>query len=260
MDATDHDATVRRSFTRQTGLFTGDDALFAERRTAPLPWLEPLDPTMIVLDVACGAGHVAEAAAPRVRQVVGVDLTAALLGLAAERLRAAGIANVLLQHGHAAELPFLDGSFDVVVCRAALHHFADPAVAVAEMARVCRHGGRVVVADLVAPDARLRGPFDELHRTIDPSHAGVLLADELAALLRAAVGPLGRHDTETTAPFAVAEMLTDAGDRDGALAVLAAELDGGPATGFAPRRVDGQIHVQFPATTVVATRREQEPG
>ncbi|WP_313949455.1 methyltransferase domain-containing protein [Frankia sp. AvcI1] len=251
---------MRRSFARQTRLFTGDDALFAERRTPPLPWLESLDPDMIILDVACGGGHVAAAAAPRVRQVVGVDLTPTMLGLAADRVRTAGLTNVLLQRGHATALPFLDASFDLVVCRAALHHFAEPGAAIAEMARVCRPGGRVAVADMVPPDARLRGPFDELHRTIDPSHAGVLLADELAALVRAVVGPLTRHDTETPAPFAVAQMLTDAGDRDGALAVLAAELDGGPATGFAPRRVDGHIHVQIPAATVVATRRQEEPS
>src|SRR2546429_263848 len=180
MSSSEHDAVVRRSFEKQTALFAGDDPLFARRSSSALAWLEPLDPEMIVLDVACGAAHAAEQVAPHVRQVVGLDLTRALLELGADRLRDAGITNVLLQEGSAAELPFLDASFDLVACRAALHHVPDPGVVVGEMARVCRPGGRVVAVDMVAPSAEVREAFDALHRRIDPSHAGVLLEGELA--------------------------------------------------------------------------------
>ena len=121
----EHDEITRRSFTEQTALFTGETAVFAQRRDSTLAWMEPLEPHMIVLDVACGAGHVAEAAAPFVRQVVGVDLTPALLALGSERLRESGVTNVLLQEGNAAALPFVDGSFDLVACRTALHHFPE---------------------------------------------------------------------------------------------------------------------------------------
>ena len=71
----DHDEVVRQSFEKQVGLFDGDDALFARRADPAVSWLGPLSPDMIVLDVACGAGHVAETVAPYVRQVVGVDVT-----------------------------------------------------------------------------------------------------------------------------------------------------------------------------------------
>src|SRR5262245_37434845 len=135
----DHDAVVRDSFEQQADLFTGDDSPFARR--TPIAWFGTLAPDMAVLEVACGAAHVAEELAPHVRQVVGVDLTRALLDLGAERLRGAGVKNVLLQEGDATALPFLDASFDLVVCRAALHHFVDPERLVAEMARVCRPGG-----------------------------------------------------------------------------------------------------------------------
>src|SRR5438067_13900671 len=77
----EHDDTVRRSFERQVGLFTGEESTFASRSRSPVAWLEPLEPWMTVLDVACGAGHVAEDVAPRVRQVVGVDLTRPLLDI-----------------------------------------------------------------------------------------------------------------------------------------------------------------------------------
>ena len=254
MSSSEHDAVVRRSFEKQTALFAGDDALFARRSSSALAWLEPLDPEMIVLDVACGAAHAAEKVAPHVRQVVGLDLTRALLELGADRLRDAGITNVLLQEGSAAELPFLDASFDLVACRAALHHVPDPGVVVAEMARVCRPGGRVVAADMVAPSADVREAFDALHRSIDPSHAGVLLEGELAELLHSKVGPLTYGETSDPFVLPVDHILTDAADRDAVTSALQAELAGGPATGFDPVLDDGQTLVSFTSTVVHATR------
>ena len=123
--------------------------MFATRAAHPLAWIEPLSPDMVVLDVACGAGHASEPLAPAVRQVVGLDLTPELLTLGAARLREAGVENVLLQEGNAEAMPFVDESFDLVFCRASLHHFGNPTAAVAEMVRVCRVGGRIVLNDLV---------------------------------------------------------------------------------------------------------------
>jgi ubiquinone/menaquinone biosynthesis C-methylase UbiE len=121
----EHDNVIRRSFERQARLFEGPHSPFA-RRSGNLAWIEPLDPDMIVLDVACGPGHAAEPVAAQVRQVVGIDLTPSLLALGAMRLQENGVANVLLQEGNADALPFVEGSFDVVFCRSSLHHFADP--------------------------------------------------------------------------------------------------------------------------------------
>jgi SAM-dependent methyltransferase len=189
-----------------------------------------------------------------VRQVVGVDLTPALLELAADRLRDAGITNVLLQEGNAAELPFLDASFDLVMCRGAVHHFPRPEEAVAEMARVCRPGGRVVVADMVAPSAEVRDAFDAVHRCLDPSHAGVLLEGELAELVRTKVGPLAYGETSDPFRIPVDAILTDAADRDAVTSALQAELAGGAATGFEPVVEDGQTLVSFTNTVVHAQR------
>src|SRR5262249_45249056 len=85
VSAHEHDAVVRQSFEKQAGLFVGEDSPFARRPASALTWLEPLDLDMVVLDVACGAAHAAEQAAPHVRQVVGVDLTTALLDGCAPR-------------------------------------------------------------------------------------------------------------------------------------------------------------------------------
>ena len=207
----------------------------------------------LAFDVACGAAHVAEVAAPHVRQVVGIDLTPALLTIGAERLAQAGIANVLLQEGDAAALPFLDASFDLVISRTALHHFPKPQRCVAEMARVCRPGGRVVVADMIATSAPVRDAFDELHRHIDPSHTRVLLEAELAEMVQNTVGPLTYGETSSIS-FPIDALLTDAADREAAFAALQRDLDGGAPTGFAPVRNDGRIDVSFTFTVVHATR------
>ena len=183
MTAHEHDAVVRSSFKQQVGLFIGDESPFRRRTASTLSWIEPLAPAMIVLEVACGAAHVSEVAAPHVRQVVGIDLTPELLEIGAQRLAGAGVGNVLLQEGNAAALPFVDASFDLVICRASVHHFADPETSVAEMARVCRPGGRVVVSDMIAPAPEVRDSFDALHRCIDPSHRRALTEAELAAMV-----------------------------------------------------------------------------
>jgi SAM-dependent methyltransferase len=250
----DHNDITRRSFEQQVGVFTGPDSPFARRPETTLAWVEPLDEQMIVLDVACGAAHVAEALAPHVRQVVGIDLTPALLQLGADRLRAAGVDNVLLQEGDVAALPFADASFDVVVCRTALHHFPDKPRALDEMARVCRPDGRVVVLDMVAPNADVRDTFDAVHTAFDPSHAGVLLEAELADLMADTIGPLTYGATDMLADLPVAVMVTSASDRDAAMGAIEAELAGGEPTGFDPRRVGDDVVVSFAMTVVHATK------
>jgi ubiquinone/menaquinone biosynthesis C-methylase UbiE len=249
---------VQRSFERQAELFSGPDAVFAWSVLSPLQWLEPLSPDWTALDLACGAAHVAEEIAPHVRQVVGVDLTAALLDIAATRLAGAGVANVLLQRGDAANLPFVDGSFDLVVCRAAMHHFPDPGAVLAEMARVCRAGGRVVVSDMVAAPGADRTAFDALHRVIDPSHRRCLTDAELLELVTRRVGPVVRRTQPgLTYTLAIGAILTDAGDPPSAVRLLEADLAGGQVTGFRPAHTEGGIAVTFDRAIMVA-RREGE--
>lgn len=102
-----------------------------------------LTPGQSVLDVACGTGVVARGAAVRVGEqgrVVGLDLNEAMLTVARR-----GGHRVEWRQGDAAELPFADESFDVVLCQAALMFFPDPLRALREMARVARSGGTVAV-------------------------------------------------------------------------------------------------------------------
>jgi ubiquinone/menaquinone biosynthesis C-methylase UbiE len=121
-------------------------------------WVEPVleasevGPGDRLLDVACGTGIVARTAASRVAPdgtVTGLDLNDAMLSVAR---RVAP--DLTWRHGDVAELPFGDDAFDVVTCQAAVFFFPDPTRALAEMARVTRPGGRVVVQSFSSLDAQ----------------------------------------------------------------------------------------------------------
>jgi len=104
-----------------------------------------------VLDVGSGVGHWGQTLAavmPANVQVTGIDREASWVQEATARAHARGLgARFSYQQGDAQRLPFADHSFDFVTCQTVLIHLADPAAAIAEMLRVARPGGLVVVAE-----------------------------------------------------------------------------------------------------------------
>src|SRR5262249_16959773 len=97
-----------------------------------------------VLDVACGTGVLARSAKSRVGprgMVYGLDLNAGMLSVAAH-----SEPDISWVPGRAEALPMGDGTFDRVLCQFGLMFFADRGIAIREMARVLRPGGRVCVA------------------------------------------------------------------------------------------------------------------
>lgn len=131
-----------------------------------------------VLDVACGAGAVARAAARIARHVTGIDLTPAMIERATALQREDGLTNFTWHVGDVARLPFRANQFDVVLTRYSLHHFLQPAEVLAEMVRVCKPSGRVAVADLVLPSEKVAA-YDHMERLRDPSHVHALTQAEM---------------------------------------------------------------------------------
>jgi len=124
-----------------------------------------------VLDLGCGTGHTALAFAPHVREVVGLDLTQAMLDQAAALAEGRGLRNLRFERGDAMALPYPDASFDLATCRQCAHHFERPEAALREVARVLRPGGRFVVVDSVAPDDAAQDTFlNAIELLRDPSH------------------------------------------------------------------------------------------
>lgn len=99
-----------------------------------------------VLDVATGSGNTALAAARRGCVVTGVDYVDALLERARQRAAAEQL-TVDFRHGDAEELPFPDASFDVVLTTFGAMFAPDPGKTASELARVCRPGGKIGMAN-----------------------------------------------------------------------------------------------------------------
>jgi ubiquinone/menaquinone biosynthesis C-methylase UbiE len=128
------------------------------------------------LDVCTGAGALAFALAPLVREVVGIDPVPELLELA----RARALPNTQFVEGDGEALRFSNAEFDLSGTHRTLHHVNRPERVVAELARVTRPGGHVLVVDQLAPDdPQEAAALQEFETTRDPSHVRLLADAEL---------------------------------------------------------------------------------
>jgi SAM-dependent methyltransferase len=183
MTGASHQGLILDQFTRQAALFsTAAPITNADALRMIVEAARP-GPEDTVLDVACGGGIVVCAFAPHVRRATGIDVTPAMLDEAQRLAAEKGLTNVEWRQGDVNSLPFEDGSFTIVVTRFSVHHFADPAAVLREMARVCAPGGRLVVVDMYASkDPAKAAEFNRLERLRDPSHMRSLALAELISL------------------------------------------------------------------------------
>ena len=142
--------------------------------------------TSAFLDVACGSGRAVFLAAERMRGrtdalACGCDISDGMLH---QRNRDREGTQFLC--ASAQSLPYEGGMFDAVICTVAFHHFPDPAQALAEMRRVLRPGGTVVIADPCRDQSPLVWVWDRLHRWFERGHVQYYRRDQFRALLRQA--------------------------------------------------------------------------
>ena len=241
----DHNERVLREFARQARTFEDErlNTAFTQHLRRLVDFAEPTADDVCV-DVASGTGLVARALAPRVRHVTAVDLTPEMLVTGKEQADADEVRNVVFQRGDATSLPFADASFTLAISRFSLHQVAAPDRVVAELLRVCRPGGRVVIANMVVrPD--LGGDPDRIERLRDPSHGSMLAVDEIAALLTRDGGNVARQEVFDV-PRPLRQWVEQAGTTPDAVrqieAEFTAELEGGgQETGMRPHRVEGAL-------------------
>jgi SAM-dependent methyltransferase len=182
-----YEESVRAEFTQQTEVFASARALRSEQALGVLVDLVPVDPGADWLEVASGPGMVSRAIAGRVASVRGIDLTPAMVAKAEEVAAAEGVENVSFAVGDVTALELADDSFDGAITRFSLHHIPVPGRVLAEMARVVRPGGWVVLADhLTDADADAAAWHEEIERLRDPSHWACLTRERLLAAGRAA--------------------------------------------------------------------------
>lgn len=118
--------------------------------------LGALPPGVKVVDVGCGAGIDSLIAARMVTptgQVVGIDMTSAMIEKAERAAVELGIGNVEFRLGYAEALPCEDGWGDVVISNGMLNLVPDKLAALQEMARVLKPGGRVQIGDILVQKA-----------------------------------------------------------------------------------------------------------
>jgi ubiquinone/menaquinone biosynthesis C-methylase UbiE len=256
-----HEERIRAAFTPQAATF--EDARLNVAFTSSVPWLlDHMAPGIddIVLDVAGGTGIVSRALANRVARVVVVDSTPAMIAEGRRHAASEGLTNLEFVHGAVGNLPFADTAFTLVFARFALHHLTDPRQALAEMVRVCRPGGRVVVMDLAAStDPRIAERQDRMERLRDPSHVRMPPRGVVRRWLQehglAVEGVAEREIDRPVLPW-LEQAVTDASAAALVFEAFDAELAGGAGTGMHPHR-DAEGAVWFRQLWEVTTARNE---
>lgn len=186
---------VQSQFGANAAAYATSDVHAAGESLKMLVGLADPQPHWTGLDVATGAGHMALAFAPHVARMIASDITEEMLAETRALAASRGITNVETAVASADRLPFSDGALDLVCCRLAAHHFAEPAAFVAEAARVLKPGGVFALVDNISPDettmpalsrAEARDAaiiYNQFEKLRDPSHGRALTRSEWDELI-----------------------------------------------------------------------------
>ncbi|MEM1156990.1 MAG: class I SAM-dependent methyltransferase [Verrucomicrobiota bacterium] len=172
-------ASSRRQFDRQSACYGKAHILKStDDLASALPVLRPQAGESL-LDVATGAGHTACFFAGLGLEVTACDISEKMLEQTRRQASERGL--TIRTACHTAEsLPYASGSFDVVTCRVAAHHFACPASFTMDVSRVLKTGGRFLLIDGTVEDAypEAKAWLHAVEVLRDPSHQEFITPDE----------------------------------------------------------------------------------
>ena len=201
--------------------------------------------TDTILEVAAGTCMCGRAFAPHAAHVVCLDATPAMLEVGKAECEKALIDNITFVKGYAEELPFLDNSFDIVISRLAFHHFAEVKEPFAEMVRVLKTGGKLVMIDMIAADESMRDEVDRIERLRDPSHVQDLSLIEMRKLYETNGLSLETQE-RTDIPVSLEAWmdLTNPSDtvREEIRRLMKNDMEGSAKTGFEPYLINGDMY------------------
>jgi len=201
---------------------SGNAAAFYERYVSLImaPWVRclvdvaTLQPGERVLDIACGTGFVARLAAQSVGangRVVGIDLNPSMIDAARAAAERDTAATIDWRIGDAADLPFENGGFDVVLCQQGLQFFPDRVQALREMRRVLRLGGRLALTvwSAIADTPYQAALSDALARHVSPEAGAMARAPSAlhdAAQLHSLVASVGFRNVRVRPTIATTKL------------------------------------------------------
>ena len=212
----------------------------------------PLDK---VLDVACGPGLVACEFAKVADHVTGIDITAKMIERAQKLQSEKNLANLDWSVHDIAPLPYSDHAFSVVLTRYSFHHFLKPADVLGEMIRVCKPGGRVLVADVALPPEKVAA-YDHLEKLRDPSHTQALTLSGFEKLF-AGSGltdiQKGSYKVELELEQQLKASFPEPGDEEKVRAILRADVNEN-RVGVEACLKGSEIHYSVPIAVFVGTK------
>jgi SAM-dependent methyltransferase len=251
----DHQQITVDQFTRQALPFSQSPGHTNEESLRLLIEMAQLSGEDTALDMACGTGIVACAFATIAGHVTGIDITPAMLDQARLLAQRCGLTNVFWRQGDIETLPFPDDKFSVVVSRYAFHHFLNPDVVLAEMARVCRPEGRILIADGCPPPEKEEA-YNHFEKLLDPSHHCALTLEELLSLIRNAglqTTCLAQYKMEMELERQLAASFPDPGDDEKIRRLLHEDI-GVDRIGVGAHRRGDKIHYAYPVIVIVAEK------
>lgn len=253
--AMDHRSVILDQFTRQAVPFSQSPSVSNQKALETIVNAAGTGPQDTVLEIGCGPGLLASAFARRARHVTGIDMTPAMLEQARKMQAAEGLTNMSWQQGDVTQLPYPDAHFSIVSCRFVFHHLEDPLTVLRQMKRVCKPGGRVVVADM-APAPDKVDALNAEERLRDPSHVRAMTEDELRGLFAQAGLPepaVTHYRVECELEDLLSRSFPNPGDDDRIRDIFRKSIEGNTLD-LNTRVQDGRIYYSFPVAILVTKK------